>query len=41
MTINVPVINPDGTAEYRDVPAEYPEFNDAVLDGGGNIQTLG
>jgi hypothetical protein len=28
------VIQPDGSAELRDVPTTYPEFNQAVLDGG-------
>lgn len=28
------VIQPDGTHEIRDVPTDYPGFNNAVLDGG-------
>lgn len=28
------VIDPDGGAEYREVPTGYPAFNNAVLDGG-------
>ena len=28
------VIEPDGSAEYREIPTGYPALNNAVLDGG-------
>lgn len=31
---NMLVIQPDGLAEFRDVPITYPALNQAVLDGG-------